>query len=311
MTQEDNLKLARECFRKARITDELSPSSEKKYLSSIRAFLGRCNAPRWEALSNEDIENFTLQMKETGASNARIANILAALKWLITRLAREGVSFNQLRVEAIKKPKIVKKETNYLTEHELAKLLGCIQGDIQQRPTVNNLRLMALVMLLLQTGARIGEALSINKADIDRENKEISIIGKGAKPRTLFLRAETLSWIDRYLALRCDEEPALFVTQAGTDRWKQTDVGRVFRKYKVCSGIRKDFVVHTLRHTFATQYLLRGAGINVVQTAMGHSDPVTTLKYYAAAVEKAKVKAMINDRSFDFLPSAVLRYDAK
>jgi hypothetical protein len=46
---------------------------------------------------------------------------------------------------------------------------------------------------------------------------------------------------------------------------------------------------------------MRGAGINVVQTALGHSDPVTTLKYYAAAVEGVKVREMINDRHFDFI----------
>jgi len=46
---------------------------------------------------------------------------------------------------------------------------------------------------------------------------------------------------------------------------------------------------------------MKGAGINVVRTALGHSDPVTTLKYYAAAVEKSKVREMINDRHFDFI----------
>jgi site-specific recombinase XerD len=71
------------------------------------------------------------------------------------------------------------------------------------------------------------------------------------------------------------------------------------------SGIKKSFVIHTLRHTFATQYLMKGAGINVVQTALGHSDAVTTLKYYAAAVEGIKVKEMIDDRHFDFIPRSV------
>lgn len=52
---------------------------------------------------------------------------------------------------------------------------------------------------------------------------------------------------------------------------------------------------------------MRGAGINVAQTALGHSDLVTTLKYYAAAVEKSKVKEMINDSHFDFIPKPGLR----
>ena len=171
-----------------------------------------------------------------------------------------------------------------------------------KRKTVKNLRFMAFITILLQTGARIGEVLAMNIRDIDRLNKEVRVIGKGSKPRTLFLRDETLYWIDLYLSARKDSEKALFTTQDGKSRWKQTDVGRSFRKYKRLSGIEKDFVIHTFRHTFATQYLMKGAGINVVQTALGHSDAVTTLKYYAAAVEKSKVRAMINDHHFDFIP---------
>ncbi len=224
------------------------------------------------------------------------------MKWLVIRLRQKGVAFSSLDLLSVRKPKTVKKETNYLTEREIEQFLDTIRGDILRRPDVKSIRFMAFVVLLLQTGARIGEALSINQADIDRENKEIHIIGKGGKPRTLFLRDETLHWIDQYLAVREDNEPALFACQDGTARWKQTDAGRSFRRYKKLSGIKKHFVIHTFRHTFATQYLMKGAGINVVQTALGHSDPVTTLKYYAAAVEKAKVKEMINDRHFDFIP---------
>ncbi|MGA2403924.1 MAG: site-specific integrase [Syntrophobacteraceae bacterium] len=196
-------------------------------------------------------------------------------------------------------------EINYLTETEVERFLSGVARDIEKRPTVKNVRFIALAVFLLQTGARIGEVLSIDIVDIDRANKEVRIIGKGSKPRTLFLRQETFHWIDRYLALRHDGQPALFASQDGTARWKQTDAGRSFRRYKKLSGIKKHFVIHTFRH-YATQYLMKGAGINVVQTALGHSDQVTTLKYYAAAVEKAKVREMINDKHFDFIPNSVL-----
>jgi site-specific recombinase XerD len=159
----------------------------------------------------------------------------------------------------------------------------------------------------LQTGARIGEVLSINIEDIDRQNLEIPIIGKGSKPRTLFLKEETLNWIDKYLSVRKDNDKSLFATQSGESRWKQTDAGRSFRKYKEMSGIKKKFTIHTLRHSFATQLLIRGAGINVVQSALGHSDPITTFKYYSGAVEKVKVKEMINDRHFDFIPRSMVK----
>jgi integrase/recombinase XerD len=303
----DSFQLAEKCFQRARITDELCPASIKKYNASLRTFLTVIEHEGMTELSNGDFDNFILRMKEKGVSNSRISNIIASMKWLVTRLKDEGVVFDHLNLLTIKKPKIMKKETNYLTEREIEQFVDCIKSDMAKRQTVRNIRFMAFVMVLLQTGARIGEVLSINRSDIDRENKEIGIIGKGSKPRTLFLREETLFWIDKYLAVRRDDDPSLFANQEGSARWKQTDAGRSFRRYKEKSGIKKNFVIHTFRHTFATQYLMRGAGINVVQTALGHADPVTTLKYYAAAVEKAKVREMINDRHFDFIPTSVVK----
>jgi integrase/recombinase XerD len=304
----DLMQLTEECFRDARLTDELCPASIKKYRGSIKKFcqvIGYSNA---EDLGNEEFDAFILRMKEKGASNSRIANVIASVKWVIGKLKKRGMVLTRLDLSEIKRPRAIKRETNYLTEKEVALFFDCIKRDIAERPTVKNIRMMAFATILLQTGARIGEVLSINIGDIDRENREIKIIGKGSKPRTLFLRDETLYWIDRYLSIRQDCEEALFATQDGKSRWKQTDVGRSFRKYRVMSGIKKEFVIHTFRHTFATQYLMKGAGINVVQTALGHSDPVTTLKYYAAAVEKSKVREMINDKHFDFIPKSDLTF---
>ena len=302
------LQLAEECFRDAILTDELCPASIKTYRGSIRNFCLVVGYRKLEDLSNEDFDLFIIRMKEKGASNSRIANIIASVKWFIGKLIKRGIVLMRLNLADIRKPRVMKKETNYLTEKEIGMFLDGIKRDMDERRTVKNIRMMAFVTILLQTGARIGEILSINIDDIDRENREIKVIGKGRKPRTLFVRDETLYWLDMYLSVREDHEKALFATQDGQSRWKQTDVGRSFRKYKRLSGIKKEFVIHTFRHTFATQYLMKGAGINVVQTALGHSDPVTTLKYYAATVEKAKVREMINDKHFDFIPKSDLTF---
>jgi integrase/recombinase XerD len=296
------LKLAEKYFFDARMTDELCSASVKKYQGSIKRFADVVHCKKLEDLSNSDFDYFIIKMKEKNVSNTSIANVIASMKWVLTKLQEKDITFNRLNLLMIKKPRAMNKETNYLTEEEVGKFIDVVKQDMVKRETVKNLRFMACITLLLQTGARIGEILAINIGDIDRLNKEVRVIGKGRKPRTLFLRDETLYWIDRYLSIRKDDEKALFATQNGESRWKQTDVGRSFRKYKRLSGIKKDFVIHTFRHTFATQYLMKGAGINVVQTALGHSDAVTTLKYYAAAVEMSKVREMINDSHFDYIP---------
>ena len=303
---QDNLVKIEECFRSARITGEISDSSILKYRDSIKKFLSIVDKT-FESLTIIDFEDFILKMRDNGAGNSRIANVISAVKWLINNLQIRDMIKKTLDLEKVKKPKVGKKEVNYLTEEEIEQFLDCIRKDIEKRETVKNIRIMAFVMLLLQTGARIGEVLSINIEDINRQNKEVPIIGKGNKPRTLFLKDETLNCIDKYLSIRCGNEKALFATQNGESRWEQTDVGRSFRRYKKMSGIKKEFTIHTLRHTFASQYLMKGAGISVVQAALGHSDPVTTLKYYSGVVEKVKVREMINDSHFDFISESALK----
>lgn len=307
MNQTNNSSLIEKCFRDAMITDELCPASIRKYKSSLRKFFQIIGDRNLLDLSNEDIDNFIIRMKENGAGGSRIRNVINAVRWIVTSLQNKSQVFEKLNLLTIKQPKIMRKEVNYLTEVEIDQFVNCVREDIKKRETVKNIRFMAFLMLLLQTGARVGEVLSINISDVNRQNKEIPIIGKGSKPRTLFLKDETVYWIDRYLTIRMDSQNALFVTQDGHSRWQQTDAGRSFRRFKALSKIKKKFTIHTLRHTFATQHLQRGAGINVVQAALGHADPITTLKYYSGAVDKIKVKEMINDKHFDFIPEAALK----
>lgn len=304
-----NPQLAEECFRSALIASELSDSSVIKYRDSIKKFFSIIDKSIGE-LEIRDFEDFILKMRDNGASNSRIANVISAVKWVINNLQINNMIKKTLDLEKVKKPKIEKKEVNYLTEEEIKIFLGAIERDIEEGGImIRKVRAMALFVFLLQTGARIGEVLKINTDEINWQNKEVGVIGKGSKPRTLFLTDDTIFWIDKYLSLRKDENKALFVSLSGKSIWQQTDVGRSFRRYKKLSGIRKHFTIHTLRHTFATQYLTKGAGINVVQTALGHSDAVTTLKYYAGAVNKVKVKEMINDEHFNFIPKSVLQFN--
>lgn len=304
--EKNNLNQAEECFREARITGELSNSSIEKYKDSLKKFFSVIGEKGFGQLEKNDFDDCILRMRDAGAGNSRIANVISAVKWVVKRLQDEGRIEKGLDLEKVRKPKVERREVEYLTEEEISMFLGVIQAEIEKDIKARNTRMMALVRFLLQTGARIGEALSIDIDDIDWRNKEVRIIGKGAKPRTLFLTDDTIFWLYVSFSQRKDHNKALFVALNGESRWQQTDVGRSFRRYRKLSGIKKDFTIHTLRHTFATTYLMKGAGINVVQTALGHTDAVTTLKYYAGVVSKSKVREMIQDRYFDFIPESAV-----
>jgi hypothetical protein len=112
MFEPDDFQLAEECLLKASLTDELCPSSIKSYSGSIRHFFSLIGRRRLDDLTNTDFDNFIMKMKQTGASNCRIANVISSVKWVLARLQSRGLA-GSVNLSLIKKPKISKKETNY------------------------------------------------------------------------------------------------------------------------------------------------------------------------------------------------------
>lgn len=89
---------------------------------------------------------------------------------------------------------------------------------------------MALYIFLLETGARINEALSIKINDIDFESREVSIIGKGSKPRKLLFYDQSDIWLKKYLIKRSRGSEYLFMTINEKSKWSYNDVGRSFQR---------------------------------------------------------------------------------
>lgn len=304
--RQDNQRLIEKYFQDKTITGELTHSSVLKYKDSIKKFLNLTGHKFLGHLTNHDFDFFILRMRENGAQSARIRNIISAMKSLLSYLQTEGLEIPELDLDKIRKPRLERKEVNFLTLEEIKIFLKTITDDITQCVMIRKVRMMALVMLMLQTGARLGEALSIKILDLDRINMEVPIIGKGQKPRSLYLSSDTLYWLDRYLKIRNSNHEFLFTTLSGQARWQQTDVGRSFRYYKNKSGIVKPFVLHTLRHTTATQLTLKGVPMNSVQHILGHTRLETTIRYYIGAIEKSRAKEVMRDDYYRFIPESQL-----
>jgi site-specific recombinase XerD len=301
-----NSKLIDEFFIGATITGNLSDSSICKYRDSIRKFLKVVGNKFIGDLDYHDFDIFILRMRTTGATAARIRNVISAMKSMLSYLQKERLIDVNLDLEKIKKPKLERKVVAYLTQEEITLLFKAVRKDIEDGIMIRKVRMMALLILLLQTAARLGEALSIKRRDIDRVNMEIPIIGKGRKPRCLYISVDTLFWIDKYLSHRKDNNEYLFVSLNGRSKWKQTDVGRSFRRYRNLSRITKPFVLHTLRHTAATQLALKGVPMNEIQKILGHSHLETTIKYYIGAVESDLAKKVIRDEHYRYIPKEMV-----
>ncbi len=168
-----------------------------------------------------------------------------------------------------------------LTEDEVRELLSLPRENFSQE------RDHILFLFLYSTGARISEALSVDVADIEWGERRIRITGKGDKERFLFLSPHLVSELkDVYLPQResyllekgRSSEKALFVSQRGL-RLPSSSAHIIFDAYRDRLSWQKEFTPHTLRHSFATHYLDRGADIRMVQELLGHESISTTQIY--------------------------------
>lgn len=173
-------------------------------------------------------------------------------------------------------PKVPQKPNEYLTPEELERVLGSL--DITNQA---GLRTRALLEVLYATGMRIAEAISLNKADIDWENKEAVV--KNAKTKDMekiYFTDRCLLWIKKYVETRKDDLPAVFVS--GRGRLLSVTSRNYVRTHLQNLGIRKHIKHHLFRKTFATHLIQGGADITAVGDLCRHRSPRTTLRYYAA-----------------------------
>jgi len=143
------------------------------------------------------------------------------------------------------------------------------------------LRFRALVEVLLGTGARISEVLSLDRRDVDAQSREVKIIGKGKKQRVLFFTERAIEWLGRYLECRRDDEEPLFVLRGNQPRRLTYDaVKTVFHRFARRGRLKKKVTAHVLRHTVATTLLFNGCPIGHIKELLGHERLDTTCRYY-------------------------------
>jgi integrase/recombinase XerD len=250
--------------------------TQKKYRDCFTSWiLPRLGHVPIEAISRLDILNFRQLLVERGLSVSRQCSILIVLKSFL-RFCRTVLKVDCLDPAEIALPNRGRPHVLVLTDVEIRKML-----DATLVHTFAGLRLRALIELILATGVRISEALSLNRSSFDQNHSEIAIIGKGKKPRTIFLNVRAKHWVGRYLQTRFDDDPAVFVTTGSMpSRWKREDVSRFFINLSRRAALGKKITPHILRHTYCTNLLKNGADITFIKDLAGHQDIHTTEKYY-------------------------------
>lgn len=162
------------------------------------------------------------------------------------------------------------------------------------RDHAENIRDLAMIDLLASTGMRVGEMVKLNRADIDFENRECIVFGKGDKERKVYFDARAKIHLQNYLRSRTDEDPALFANLLRPyNRLNISGVEIRLRELGRKLNIPKVHP-HKFRRTLATMAIDKGMPIEQVQQLLGHQSVDTTLQY--AMVNQANVK--ISHRKF-------------
>lgn len=225
-----------------------------------------------------DIVSFLGYLHRSGRANATVSRNLASIRSFFQYLYREQVIHSNptLHVET---PKIEKRLPKVLTVDEIERLL-----EAPDRVSPSGTRDRAMLELLYATGIRVSELVSIQLGDVNLAAGFLKCMGKGSKERIIPIGEIAQHALDTYLRLgrnlftKNSSCESLFLNHHGAQMSRQ-GFWKILKKYAQTAGILKDITPHTLRHSFATHLLERGADLRAVQEMLGHADISTTQIY--------------------------------
>ena len=264
-------------FLAAKRVEGCSEKSLKYYSSTIKKMLdgiGKSEDKITTADLRVYLDNYQCQNKVNRVTVDNVRRILSTyFSWLEDEdyIPKSPVR----RIHKVKTAKVVK-ET--YTDEALESM----------RDNCDNLRDLAMLDFLSSTGVRVGELVNLNRQDIDFENRECIVLGKGNKERKVYFDARTKIHLQNYLASRTDKNEALFVSLLKPNKRLQISGVEIrVRKIGKSLNLRKVHP-HKFRRTLATMAIDKGMPIEQVQKLLGHQSIDTTLQY--AMVNQTNVK---------------------
>ena len=264
-------------FLNAKKIEGCSERTLSYYKTTVEKLLDRITDPIRKVTTDDIREYLASYQGLNDCSKTTIDNIRRNISSFFTWLEEEDyiIKSPMRRIHKIKTTKTVKE---VISDEEIEKM----------RDKCKNLRDLAIIDLLYSTGIRIGELVRLNVDDIDFEERECIVFGKGDKERRVYFDAKTKIHLMGYINSRSDTNPALFVTlDAPYDRLQISGVEIRLRRLGRELGINKVHP-HKFRRTMATRAIDKGMPIEQVQKLLGHSQIDTTMHY--AIVNQTNVK---------------------
>ena len=258
-----------------------SPYTVRNYNHDLRHFLDFLQKERVATLDEVDrflLRRYIASLLERGFEKVSVAGKMSALRSFYRYLMRENiVSSNPLLT--VSSPKLERHLPSFLSSDEVNLLL--------ERPdttTPHGQRDKAMLELLYAAGLRLSEMVGLDVGNINLEDRDIRVWGKGSKERLVLMGKPAAAALGLYLQqgrrelLGKARSEALFVNRYGK-RLSERAVQMAIKRYALKAGLDKGVHPHMLRHSFATHLLDGGADLRVVQELLGHANLSSTQVY--------------------------------
>lgn len=266
-----------------KIERDVSVNTIRNYSSDLNAFASFFKDKDIKNIRYFDLRKYLAHLKTSNYSKTTIARKLSALRSWFKFLQQDGY-IKQNPASLIATPRLDKKLPTFLSEKEMEGLL-----DIHTENLLD-FRDKAILETLYSTGVRVEELVALDADDIDFIGGIIKVKGKGSRERLVPIGDKALISIRKYLEFRVGkgvESDILFLNKNNT-RITSRSVRRVVDKHIMRISRKRNISPHSLRHSFATHMLNRGANLRVIQELLGHKSLSTTQIYTHITTSKLK-----------------------
>jgi len=277
VAQYERLDLLIEAFLTDRKAANMSPGTIFFYRKKFELFMKFCESQaitRIDQITPDIIRAYLLHLEDTGHNPGGRHACFRVLRTLFYWLESEQEGFKS-PVRKVKPPRIPQEIIKPVELEDVSRLVNTCKGS-----GFHAARDLALLLFLLDTGARAAETLNIDLSDLDLISSGALIrSGKGRKPRTVFFGKQTRRALRAYLKTRQDYSHALWVTDEG-DRLQYWGLREILRRRAKIAGVEMPSP-HDFRRAFAINMLRNGTDLITLQRLMGHTSLVVLNRYLA------------------------------
>jgi integrase/recombinase XerD len=242
-----------------------------------------------EALDRRALDALVQALMSEGQSARSVARLVASVRTFYRYLLLHGLVAAS-PADDLQRPRAVNRLPTVLSIEDVDRLLRA-----PDPATPGGVRDRAMIELLYATGLRVSELVSLRPQDLNLTEGYLTTVGKGRKERLVPFGDEAAAWLKRYVQearpaiLGARRSPRLFINARGGPL-SRVGFWKILRAQSLRAGLTRRLSPHTIRHSFATHLLERGADLRAIQLMLGHAD-LSTTQIYTHVIE-ARLRAL-------------------